>query len=343
MPPLRETELLVKVARLYFEDRASQQEIAERVGVSRSNVSRMLASARDRGIVEVRINDPAGRDVELEQQLREVFGLVDARVSAGGPPSTALQRVGSLAATWLVTAVRDAETLGLSWGTTLQAVLAELQEHAPVGGLEVVPLVGGLSSVHSSATGQELVRQFAEALGAGYRYLHAPALLRSAEAADALRSEASIHGALAVARAVDVAMVGIGSVSHGSSAALLADLDLEARQLAKFLAEQPVGDICARFFDRHGRPVTAAVEDRVIAITLGDLRRIPLVAGVACGAAKVHGTLGALRGGLIDVLICDAPLATRLLLMQSRDAREHDTPSGNPAALGRKRSHPGTA
>ena len=341
MPPPRDIDLLVKVARLYFEDRASQQEIAERVGVSRSNVSRMLASARERGIVEVRINDPAGRDVDLEKQLREVFGLIDARVSAGGPTSTALQRAGSLAATWLVTAVRDAETLGLSWGTTLQAVVAELQEQDTASGLEVVPLVGGLSSVHSSATGQELVRQFAEALGAGYRYLHAPALLRSAEAAAALRQESSIREALAVARSVDVALVGIGNVSYGSSAALLADLDLDEQQLAEFSAQEPVGDICARFFDRDGRPVTAAVEDRVIAITLDELRRIPLVAGVACGTAKAHGTLGALRGGLVDVLICDSPLATRLLLMQSRDAREHHPRSGD--LVGPGRNHTGTA
>lgn len=343
MPPPRDTDLLVKVARLYFEDRASQQEIADAVGVSRSNVSRMLASARERGIVEVRINDPAGRDLDLEKQLRDVFGLTDARVSSPGPASAALQRVGTLAATWLLSAVRDAETLGLSWGTSLQAVLAGLQEHDPVGGLEVVPLVGGLSSVHSSATGQELVRQFAEALGAGYRYLHAPALLRSAEAAAALRQEASIRDALAVARSVDVALVGIGNVSYGSSAALLSALELGPQELAEFSGQDPVGDICARFFDADGRPVTAAAEDRVIAITLEELRRIPLVTGVASGTAKAHGTLGALRGGLIDVLVCDSPLATRLLLLQSRKAREHPTRAGLPAGPGGARNHPGTA
>lgn len=342
MPPPRDIDLLVKVARLYFEDRASQQEIAQRVGVSRSNVSRMLASARERGIVEVRINDPAGRELDLEAQLCEVFGLTGARVCSPGPASSALQQVGSLAATWLLSAVRDAETLGLSWGTTLQAVLDGLQEHDPMGGLEVVPLVGGLSSVHSSATGQELVRRFAEALGAGYRYLHAPALLRSAEAAAALRQESSIRESLAVARSVDVALVGIGNVSYGSSAALLADLELGEQELAEFSAQGPVGDICARFFDGDGRPVTAAVEDRVIAITLDELRSIPLVAGVACGTTKANGTLGAVRGGLVDVLICDSSLAARLLLMESRDRREHPDRNRFPAGPGRTSKPSGT-
>lgn len=326
MPAPREVDLLVKVARMYFEDGASQQEIAERVGVSRSNVSRVIASARAQGIVEIRINDPTGRDVELESALRDAFGLADVRVAVTGDTPPPLERVGRLAASWLQSAVADVQTLGVSWGTSLQAVIPALPKVRAAADLVVVPLVGGLSSVASQTTGEELVRRFAAALGAGHRYLHAPALLASAEAAEALRHEPSISEALAVARSVDIALVGIGSVTHGSSAALLEGLHLTTRQRSDFFRQSPVGDACARFFDHDGTPLGGEVDDRVIAISLDELRRIPLVAGVAAGASKVQGVLGALRGGLIDVLLCDAVLARSLLRARARKVQSTEPP-----------------
>ena len=87
MPPARDPSLLAKAARLYFVEDRSQDDIAARLGTTRSNVSRMLKQARDLGIVEIRIVDPAGRDQELEAALRARFGLVDARVLEATPES----------------------------------------------------------------------------------------------------------------------------------------------------------------------------------------------------------------------------------------------------------------
>ncbi|HVH94230.1 MAG TPA: sugar-binding domain-containing protein, partial [Nocardioidaceae bacterium] len=81
----------------------------------------------------------------------------------------------------------------------------------------------------------------------------------------------------------------------------------------QFLDEGPVGDACCRFFDAVGRPIRGVVHDRVLAVELDDLRRIPMVMGVATGAEKSAGVLGALRGNVIDGLITDAGLALTLL------------------------------
>ena len=69
---------LVTVASLYYELNQNQQQIAERMEISRSSVSRMIKEARERGIVEIRIHRPIHRDYRLEQGLIEVFGLQDA-------------------------------------------------------------------------------------------------------------------------------------------------------------------------------------------------------------------------------------------------------------------------
>jgi len=179
--------------------------------------------------------------------------------------------------------------------------------------VEVVPLVGGLKSTESLVASQELVRELAGRLGATYRYLHAPALLRSKAARDALLVEPSIADALARARGADIALVGIGTVGTGSSKEVVDELGLSAAERAAFLAADPVGDACCRFFDVDGRPIGGAVHDRVVAVELEHLAVIPVVVGVATGTEKASGVLGALRGGVLDGLITDAALALALL------------------------------
>src|SRR5690242_13378005 len=83
MPTTRDPATLVAAARLYFLQGRSQAEVAEQLGTSRSNVSRMLTEAQKLGIVEIRVNDPTGRAYELETEVREAFGLRDVRVAHG--------------------------------------------------------------------------------------------------------------------------------------------------------------------------------------------------------------------------------------------------------------------
>ena len=179
--------------------------------------------------------------------------------------------------------------------------------------VEVVPLVGGLSTVVSLVSGQELVRELAGKLGATYRYLHAPGLLRSETARDSLLAEPTVADVLQRAQTADIAMVGIGAVGTGSSSEILDGLGLTAAERKAFLAGGPVGDTCCRFFDAAGGQILGAVHDRVLAIELDQLRRIPTVIGVATGAEKAPGVLGAMRGELVDGLITDASLALALV------------------------------
>ncbi|NIH88302.1 sugar-binding transcriptional regulator [Amycolatopsis granulosa] len=312
MPPPREQQLLVKAARLYYEEGRSQHQIADTLGVSRSSVSRMLTAARDRGIVQIRINDPAGRDLDLEGELASRFGLRDCRVAENAAGERPLPRVGELGARWLLENLHSGQRIGVSWGRSVQAVVQHVPEETALD-VEVLPLVGGLSSVESAITGEELVRDLAARLGGAFQRLHAPALLTSKAGRDILLAEPSIRDALERARKVHVAVIGIGNVGVGSSAALVDALELTPEERREFDGHQPVGDFCARYFDGEGRPVPGPVDERVLSVSLADLARIPTVAGVAAGTEKVRGTAGALRTGVLDVLICDQSLATALL------------------------------
>lgn len=312
MPAPRDAETLVAAARLYYVENLSQAEVAARVGTSRSNVSRMLAAAVEQGIVEVRINDPAGRDRDLEETVRQQFDLRAVRVAQRTTLGNPQVEVGTLAARYLLGELRDGMTVALSWGSALQSTVWHTntdRDHA----VHLVQLVGGQSAVENEVSGHELVRELAGRLGASYEYLHAPAALTTAAARDALAQETSVAQALARARRADVAVVGIGSPEHGSSAAVLDSFALTGDDAAHLAAAAPVGDIASRYFDAQGAPVLGAVHDRVLAVTLEELAAIPLVVGVATGRVKTDAVLGALRGRLVDVLVCDETLARSVL------------------------------
>src|SRR5439155_21536323 len=115
----------------------------------------------------------------------------------------------------------------------------------------------------------------------------------------------------------EIAMVGLGAAGIGSSEQILDGLGLTPAQREAFLASKPVGDTCCRFFDADGNQITGEVYDRVLAIDLADLRRIPTVMGVATGAEKAPGVLGALRGRIVDGLIADASLVHAVLTADS--------------------------
>lgn len=309
--------MLVTVARLYYEDNLSQQQVAERLGLSRTNVSRILASAREQGIVDIRIHDPSGRDTLLEGEMRDAFSLADCRIVSSRPHEVTMRQVGTAAADWLLDAVRPEQRVSLSWGRTLQAMVDAVQTERPVE-VDVLPLVGGLSSVASEITGEELVRELAARLGATYQRLHAPALLESAASAETLLAEPTIASVMRAAAQSSLSFVGIGAFGIGSSAGIVEALRLTRAEWNRFEAARPVGDVCARFFDGDGQPILGEVHDRVLAVSLQELRRIPTVVGLAVGEEKARGVLGALKGSLLNVLICDDALAKALLAAAGR-------------------------
>ena len=83
---------------MYFLDGRSQDDIARVLETSRSNVSRMLGTARTIGIVEIRIQDELGRDADLEQALALQFDLTHVRVAAFRPQQDPLAATSALAA-----------------------------------------------------------------------------------------------------------------------------------------------------------------------------------------------------------------------------------------------------
>jgi DNA-binding transcriptional regulator LsrR (DeoR family) len=308
----RSADTLLRAAQLYYVERRSQAEVARDLGTSRPNVSRMLAEAQRLGIVEIRINDPAGRCHGLEGRLERSFGLTAARVARRSTGQDSAAQVGGLGATFLEESLVDGMAVGLSWGHALQALVDQVEPEQDYD-VTLLQLLGGVSGLGNEVSGQELVRELAHRLGARYRLLHAPATLQSVEARRALTAEASVADALHAARDVQLALVGVGTPLAGSSAAVVESLGLDVDAARDFWAAGPVGDLAGRFYGPDGAPVTGPADDRVVGVTLAELARVGHVVAIASGRHKTEAVLGALRGQHLDSLVCDEALARALL------------------------------
>jgi len=311
MPGPRRTEVLVDVATRYYLEHQSQAEIARDLGSTRSNVSRMLTAARERGIVRIEIARPPARDEASERLLVRRFGLREAVVNAG--EDRGVREVARLAADWLVAGLSDGMRITLSWGRSLSAVVRSV---APSRRLDVeVVQAGGDLHLSRELSGNELARGLAERLGGTSAYLPAPAIVDSAAAARELLRTRAIARQLAKARTADVALVGIGGFGSGFAAQLLESTHLDEEDRAAFDRAAPAGDILARFYGEDGRQVDTPLRDRVLALELEELAAIPCRVGVAQGPGKAAGVLGAVRGGLVDVLVTDTATAGAVLAL----------------------------
>jgi DNA-binding transcriptional regulator LsrR (DeoR family) len=310
----RSVEALAEAAHLYYVEDLTQQQVARALGTTRSNVSRMLRAARDQGIVRFQITGPLRRQRALERSLVEVFGLRGAVVLAADAGEDTAEGVGDLAAAWVRDHVKDGMTITLSWGRSLQ-MLANALHVDQAYDVDVVQSGGDLQ-LDPQYSGHELVRELAARLGGRYSYLHAPAILESADTVQQLRSLPAIEAELSKARRADLALVGIGGYGHGFAAQLLESAHLTPEERQAFDASGAAGDILGRFFDTRGELLDTPLRERVLALELDELREVQTVVGVASGEEKGPGIWGALRGGWIDVLITDQAAAASALHLE---------------------------
>lgn len=301
---------LVQVARLYYEENLSQQEIADRLEVSRSLIALFLQNAREAGIVRVKIVDPTNNCIGLAAALKKQTGVKQITVipNPRGSQTLSLRAVAGAAAEHLTESLADGATFAIAWGRTT-AVVAEMLNRTRARRVDVLPLLGesGHSVLHSQMN--QLVMQAAQRLGAKAHFLSLPMIVSSASLRDALVKEDGIRDIISQWDRIDLACVGIGVVPPVPG--MVVYIGDEA--LPRLIKDVAVGDLCGIYYDRDGRIIKSGFEDRLIAASIEQLRAAGSVVAVACGDDKAVAVLGALRTGLVSTLFIDQSMAERIL------------------------------
>ncbi|MEN3186198.1 MAG: sugar-binding transcriptional regulator [Atribacterota bacterium] len=307
--------LLAKIAKLYYLDDLSIIEIAKILGMSRQRCSRLLRKAKEEGVVQIEVIDPAQEGVRnLEKQIEGKFGLRKAHVVSVFSRDSDLIRkaVGEAGARFFLKTIAPGNKIGVAYGRTLYELVRYVRPSfiREDLNLNVVQLMGGLSRISANVFATEIPKRLAEALNAQVYYLPAPAFTKDRVTRDAMLKDENVQATLK--EKIDLALVGIGSVSPG--AMLIQTGAITADEYQELLAKGAVGDICGTFFDVSGKIVEFSGNERRIAVSLDDLRnKCPLVIGVAGGLEKADAILGALQGKFLHVLIVDSLTAEKIL------------------------------
>ncbi len=304
---MTDIEQLVRASRLYYELGETQNTIAELLGVTRPQVSRILKRARAEGIVEIRIHESTAAESPAAEALRSRFKLdaVHLAPSVGGPEDLTRRMVGRLAAQVLRDAVRSGAVIGVGDGASVSATADALDEAASPITATVVPLCGGY---WTTGPEREPYRRVAEALDATPRGLMAPGLVDDAATRRALVAHAGVRVVLDLWERLDVALFGIGGPAWTAAAVG----DRVERQLE---GSGAVGEVLVAPFDLNGQFVCPALRDRVIAFDARRLGAVPVAIGIAAGEAKVRPILGALRAGIVRTLVTDVATAEAVVAL----------------------------
>jgi DNA-binding transcriptional regulator LsrR (DeoR family) len=297
---------LEAVARLYYEQGLNQADIARAEGVSRPLVSRLLAEAREAGIVEIRIHSLASESAALDQ-VRRSFGLRGGRLTADGAEDLATNQWLAEAALDLIDDVGGGH-LGLGWGQAIGVMVSVLEARPPTRRkiTDVAPLVGNrgvpIRYYHSNEN-TRIVSQQTRSQG---HYLHTPAIVETRRELNLLQQTGHYQAILAEWEQLDVALVNIGN--HPSTP----DFASVARYGNRLAEHRTVGRLIAYFFNRDGQ-IIESDEDYAIQIPLALLRRCPNVIGLCSANVGPDALLGALRtGALTHVVAREALVATAL-------------------------------
>ena len=200
--------------------------------------------------------------------------------------------------------LRAGSVLMVGWGRTVQAVIAT--GLPPIPGVLVVPSTGGMDQHAQHFQSNEFSRRAAEVTGGVPHFIHAP-YLPDAGARDLFLADSSVQASVALWDRIDAAVVGIGQ-PYG-----LERLSGEGQPRQEADLANAEGDVVRHYVMRDGRVLDWRGEGRMIAVSAAQLRRTPLVIGLAVGEAKVPSILGAARARLITALVTDTRTAESLL------------------------------
>ena len=311
MNSIERKKLLSKIARLYYSERLTQQEIAGRLNISRTKVSRYLDEARKDKIVEIKINLPEEDYSNLEYRIEKSFKIKECTVvptfenkeeilkMMAGPLNNLFERI-----------LAGGSYLGIGWGSSLKGI----SDYINVSGksdIKVVPIIGGLGKIGTGVHTNSVAKNIADRLGSISYVIHSPAVLDSKEIREIVENDSNTREIIKLSEKIDTALVGLSDIGPDSTLIKTGSFNLEEFKYLDGLGV--VGDVNLIFINENGKHVPNRIDERIVRISPDRLKKVKNVIGVAFGRRKLKVILGALRGGLINILFTDEETAENII------------------------------
>ena len=308
-------KLLAKVGHYYFRERLTMSQIGTRLSMSRHRVGRLIREAEERGIVRIEIHTPFKAETQLEQALEDALGLKSATVVDVRDLTDAAEikkQTCNAGAELVCDLVQPGNTIGIGWGSSTFELVNQIKP-VSIPDAKVVQITGGNKWLSADFDCQEVTRRLAHALGAAPILLHAPCIVDRPETRELLMKDSSVQHTFGYFEAIDIAIVGIGSLSPTPSSTLISSDYIPRDDLEGLINSGAIGDVFSYFIDAEGSIVRTPLYDRLITISVEHLKRVPASLGVAVGSVKANAVLAAVRGGFVNMLVVDSALAEAIL------------------------------
>jgi len=302
--------MIVEVAHMYYDENLSQQEIANKLKISRSSIAQYLRQAREFGVVRIEVVSPRGNCENKALEIKKFTNLEHVHVVPGIHQyhELTMRAIAGEAAKYLEKRLNHQDILGIAWGRTITRLAGLLAPSVPKH-IEVVPLMGEREYTGNYSQINQIVLQTANALSGNPHFLLVPMFVGSSQLRDSLIDDLSVSEVVRRWDRLSIAVIGIGAVPPQPGAVIYVGKE----NTQKMLDMGAVGDVCGRFFDQDGNLLNADFYERMISIDLAQIRKVKTVIAVAGGIEKTRAVLAAIKTKIISVLIIDETLAESIL------------------------------
>jgi len=302
--------LRLRAAWLYHVQGLRQVSIAERLGISRAMVIRILDEAKQRNEVRVWVDDDVSECLDLSLRLEEVFGIETAMVVPfDDPDQDPTKAVGARLGRYLSETLSDGMVVGVGWGRTLIASIEAL-EPSRLSDAKVISLMGGIINP-GRRNPIEFSWRLAGLMSAEcYLYL-APVIVDKPETKQNLLQACGLNQIENLASQMDMAVVSCGDIGHNSTS--LAGQIINEPEFSEMVSAGAVCDVMCNFIDRDGRSIIHPIQERTMSVDLdvvASARNVVLATG---GSHRAAALLAAIRRLSPNTLITDELAAREIL------------------------------
>ncbi|WP_170608976.1 sugar-binding transcriptional regulator [Ruegeria arenilitoris] len=311
--------LIAQVLTQHFESGKLQADIAKEMGLSTAKVNRLIKQGRELGMVHITIKSPLLRLFDLECEISDHWGLRNCLVvpSVTGSPEATLNEVGRAAANLLVDTVRDGDTIAISGGKTLSAIVENLTT-AQAHDVTVVPMTGGVQGQHYTDV-NHIATSLADRLSGRATLIHAPLHADNEEERDMVMAMKSVSHVMEKAAKASVALVGVGAVI-GENATYYEAHPVSEEDRKALYASGVRSEFLGHLVQEDGRLSDNALNSRLVSLPPERLLNIPVTIGVASGLEKVEPIIAALNGGYFNSLVTDDVTAAAIMQRETANA-----------------------
>lgn len=317
------SQLLSQVAYMYYVADMSQQEIAQKLGIYRTTISRLIKAARDQGIVEIKVHNFDTAIYALTLYVQEKYHLKFLQIvptDVADSEQAKDEALAKMGATFIKQHLEKKSIVGVSWGRTLAQTIGQIENRRQTQAT-FVPIVGGPSHLNTQYHVNTLVYELARKFGGSSQFVNATVVQETRALKEGITRSKYFSDLNAYWAKLDMAIVGIGgklSVKDSQWRDLITADDYEDLRL-----REAVGDCCCRFVDGDGKMLKGSLYERTIGISLTDLAKVPISLGIARSKPKAKAILALIKKGYLNALMTDEETILEMLRLAQDPYLQH--------------------